>query len=138
MLGGLIGTATPEKNGLMRAMMAPAFFDISKESYIKISIEIKYTSASFAISCYSGGYNLFDIINTGAAKESIPTCMRVSGGAYQPLYYMDSSGNLFIKPNRISNIWINIVPLSSMRSMTKVELIDGILNTDGLTSFSYK
>ena len=78
-LGGLIGVSTLNKNGLQRAMMTPVFFSISNECYIKISIELRYTSSTFAVSCYAGGYNLFDVINFGGANESTPICMRVSG-----------------------------------------------------------
>ena len=43
-------------------------------------METVYTSASFIISCFSGGTNLLDIINVGAASAATPTCMRVTGG----------------------------------------------------------
>lgn len=138
-LGELIGTVTIQKNGLVRANMAPIFWEIITESYMKISMETVYTSASFIISCYSGGTNLLDIINVGAAPSAaIPTCMRVAGGTSNSLYYMDSSGNLFIKPYLKGNSWINIIPLNSQRAMTNVEIINGALNTEGLKTFVYK
>lgn len=137
-LGGLIGTVTLQKNGLVRKNMAPTFWEINTESYIKISMETVYTSASFIISCFSGGTNLLDIINVGAASASTPTCMRVAGGIGNSIYYMDSSGNLFIKPYLKENSWINIIPLNSQRAMTNVELIIGALNTEGLKTFVYK
>lgn len=137
-LGGLIGTVTLQKNGLVRKNMAPTFWEINTESYIKISMETVYTSASFIISCFSGGTNLLDIINVGAASMATPTCMRVTGGIGNSIYYMDSSGNLFIKPYLKENSWINIIPLNSQRAMTNVELIIGALNTEGLKTFVYK
>lgn len=137
-LGGLIGTVTLQKNGLVRKNMAPTFWEINTESYIKISMETVYTSASFIISCFSGGTNLLDIINVGAASAATPTCMRVTGGIGNSIYYMDSSGNLFIKPYLKENSWINIIPLNSQRAMTNVELIIGALNTEGLKTFVYK
>ncbi|GAA6349576.1 hypothetical protein [Phocaeicola dorei] len=118
--------------------MAPTFWEINTESYIKISMETVYTSASFIISCFSGGTNLLDIINVGAASAATPTCMRVTGGTGNSIYYMDSSGNLFIKPYLKENSWINIIPLNSQRAMTNVELIIGALNTEGLKTFVYK
>ena len=137
-LGELIGTVTLQKNGLVRKNMAPTFWEINTESYIKISMETVYTSASFIISCFSGGTNLLDIINVGAASAATPTCMRVTGGIGNSIYYMDSSGNLFIKPYLKENSWINIIPLNSQRAMTNVELIIGALNTEGLKTFVYK
>lgn len=138
-LGELIGTVTLQKNGLVRKNMAPTFWEINTESYIKISMETVYTSASFIISCFSGGTNLLDIINVGAASAATPTCMRVTGGiGNYSIYYMDSSGNLFIKPYLKENSWINIIPLNSQRAMTNVELIIGALNTEGLKTFVYK
>ena len=137
-LGGLIGTVTLQKNGLVRKNMAPTFWEINTESYIKISMETVYTSASFIISCFSGGTNLLDIINVGAASAATPTCMRVTGDIGNSIYYMDSSGNLFIKPYLKENSWINIIPLNSQRAMTNVELIIGALNTEGLKTFVYK
>lgn len=118
--------------------MAPTFWEINTESYIKISMETVYTSASFIISCFSGGTNLLDIINVGAASAATPTCMRVTGGIGNSIYYMDSSGNLFIKPYLKENSWINIIPLNSQRAMANVELIIGALNTEGLKTFVYK
>ena len=138
LLGGLIGTVTLQKNGLVRANMAPTFWEINTESYIKISMETVYTSASFIISCFSGGTNLLDIINVGAASAATPTCMRVAGNTGNSIYYMDSSGNLFIKPYLKENSWINIIPLNSQRAMTNVELIIGALNTEELKTFVYK
>lgn len=138
LLGELIGTVTLQNNGLVRKNMAPTFWEINTESYIKISMETVYTSASFIISCYSGGTNLLDIINVGAASSATPTCMRVTGGIGNSIYYMDSSGNLFIKPYLKENSWINIIPLNSQRAMTNVELIIGALNTEGLKTFVYK
>lgn len=137
-LGELIGTVTLQKNGLVRKNMAPTFWEINTESYIKISMETVYTSASFIISCFSGGVNLLDIINVGAASAAAPTCMRVTEGIGNSIYYMDSSGNLFIKPYLKENSWINIIPLNSQRAMTNVELIIGALNTEGLKTFVYK
>lgn len=137
-LGELIGTVTLQKNGLVRKNMAPTFWEINTESYIKISMETVYTSASFIISCFSGGTNLLDIINVGAASAATPTCMRVTGGIGNSIYYMDSSGNLFIKPYLKENSWINIIPLNSQRAMTNVKLIIGALNTEGLKTFVYK
>lgn len=54
-------------------------------------METVYTSASFIISCFSGGTNLLDIINVGAASAATPTCMRVTGGIGNSIYYMDSN-----------------------------------------------
>ncbi|TGY70915.1 hypothetical protein E5339_08255 [Phocaeicola sartorii] len=136
-LGGLIGVSTLNKNGLQRAMMTPVFFSISNECYIKISIELRYTSSTFAVSCYAGGYNLFDVINFGGANESTPICMRVSGNRQLSLYYTDGD-NIFIKPANKNNSWVNIVPLTSGLSMTDAEIFNGTLDTGVLKEFVYK
>lgn len=137
LLGELIGVSTLNKNGLQRAMMSPVFYNISEECYIRISIAHIYTSASFSVSCYAGGRNLFDLINCGGANESIPTCMRVSGNSQLLSYYMKGT-DIFIKPSMMVNSWVNIVPLTSEFSMTAAELIKGTLDTIGLNEFTYK
>lgn len=136
-LGGLIGVSTLNKNGLQRAMMSPVHYNISEECYIRISIAHIYTSASFSVSCYAGGRNLFDLINCGGANEAIPTCMRVSGNSQLLSYYMKGT-DIFIKPSMMANSWVNIVPLTSEFSMTAAELIKGTLDTIGLNEFTYK
>ena len=137
LLGGLIGVSTLNKNGLQRAMMSPVYYNISEECYIRISIVHIYTSASFSVSCYAGGRNLFDLINCGGANEAIPTCMRVSGNSQLLSYYMKGT-DIFIKPSMMANSWVNIVPLTSEFSMTAAELIKGTLDTIGLNEFTYK
>lgn len=136
-LGGLIGVSTLNKNGLQRAMMSPVHYNISEECYIRISIARIYTSASFSVSCYAGGRNLFDLINCGGANEAIPTCMRVSGNSQLLSYYMKGT-DIFIKPSMMVNSWVNIVPLTSEFSMTAAKLIKGTLDTIGLNEFTYK
>lgn len=136
-LGGLIGVATVNKNGLQRAMLAPVHFNITDTCYIHISIKQIYTSSSFSVSCYAGGRNLFDLINYGGAGESNPTCMRVSGNS-QLLSYYTKGSDIFIKPSMMTNSWVNIVPLTSEFSMTAAELIKGTLDTIGLNEFTYK
>lgn len=118
-------------------MLAPVHFTITDTCYIHISIKHLYTSSSFSVSCYAGGINLFDLINYGGAKESNPTCMRVSGNS-QLLSYYTKGNDIFIRPKMMTNSWVNIVPLTSEFSMTGAELVKGALDTTSLREFTYK
>lgn len=130
-VGGLIGTATPSKDGLMHKQRSD--YTYNKKDYVKAKITIKTTSASQAFSCilhFIGVDAKMSAVNLLAVKWNITRvyASQLCGenpGAVSLLYKIESNSNISVYVITNSYLRIDISPLIKGVS-SEIEDIDTV------------
>lgn len=111
-VGGLIGTATIEKNGLLPYRMASFTTDFST-SDIVLNFSTIYNLQSFLITCYLNGTFSTYLVNPSMYQSTNFFEVRYLGRQDIEIYAKAGDNRIFIKPSSTSNGSLSIQLLNN-------------------------